>query len=83
MAEENVIKIGALAKDLQLKTKDITNLLKDRTGVTKASSASLTEEEADVLIDAVAFNADVKDIDDLLRGDIIIYDEEAEKKAAA
>ena len=49
----NKYKLGDLAKDLDLQTKDIVNILKDKTGNERASGAILELEELDIIFQTV------------------------------
>ena len=49
----NKYKLGDLAKDLDLQTKDIVSILKDKTGNERASGAILELEELDIIFQTV------------------------------
>ncbi|MEA4833138.1 MAG: translation initiation factor IF-2 [Oscillospiraceae bacterium] len=82
MSEERIIKVGALAKDLQAKPKDIITVLKDQTGIVKTTSASLDEKDVNVILDWYSKKTQIPDIDKYLKGELYITSPAAERARA-
>ncbi|MBE6551642.1 MAG: translation initiation factor IF-2 [Ruminococcaceae bacterium] len=69
---EEIVKIGELAKELKLKSKDIVEILKNTTGAVKTVSSSLTNEEADIVIVDLAKDDQSLDVDAYIKGELLL-----------
>ncbi len=75
-------KISTLAKDLGLKSKEITELLAARGVEGKSTSSSLSAAEFDIVFETLTKSAQISGIDDYLFGDTYIPTAAPAKKAA-
>ena len=62
MIENFKYKINSAATDFGIAVKDISAIIKDYTGAEKKSGASLTEEETNILFDALTQKNAVKNL---------------------
>ena len=74
-------KITQLAKDLGIKSKEITELMTARGMECKTTQKTLTAHEFDIVFEVLTRAAQVKGIDDYLFGDTYIPTKAPEKKA--
>lgn len=74
-------KITQLAKDLGIKSKEITELMTARGMECKTTQKTLTAGEFDIVFEALTRAAQIKGIDDYLFGDTYIPTKAPEKKA--
>ena len=74
------IKLANLAKDLNLKNKDLIDIL-NAGGFPKGSSASLEPDEFSYLIDQLTRKNQVSGFDDYLNGKTVIIDDRIESAA--
>ena len=73
-------KIATLAKDLGIKSKEITELLTARGVECKTTQKSLSEAEFDLVFETLTRASQITGIDDYLFGDTYIPTASAEKK---
>ena len=73
-------KITQLAKDLGIKSKEITELMTARGMECKTTQKTLTVGEFDIVFEALTRAAQIKGIDDYLFGDTYIPTKAPEKK---
>ena len=79
----SMFRISQLAKDLGLKTKELTEKL-DELGVSvKSTSASLEPDEVNLLFESLSKEAKIKDIDGYLRGKTVITLPESSEESAS
>ena len=76
-------KVASLAKDLGIKSKQITELMTARGMECKTTQKSLDAKEFDVIFDALTRAKQIKNIDDYLFGDTYIPTEVLTPKVAA
>ena len=78
----SMFRISQLAKDLGMKTKELTEKLNEIGVPTKNTSASLEADEVNLLFESLSKGAEIKDIDGYLRGKTVItLPESSEEKA--
>ena len=63
----NLLKLNQLAKDMNMKAKDITGVLEEK-GVAVKSQKPLEPAEFDILFDTLTKNNQIKTIEDYLDG---------------
>ncbi len=84
----SMFRISQLAKDLGLKTKELSDKLNELGISQKSTSASLEPDEVNLLFESLSKDAEIKDIEGYLHGKTVITDEsesleEKERQAKA
>ena len=77
-----MFRISQLAKDLGLKTKELTEKLNELGVSTKNTSASLEPDEVNLLFESLSKDSEIKDIDGYLRGKTVITLPESPEESA-
>lgn len=78
----SMFRISQLAKDLGLKTKELTEKLNELGVSTKNTSASLEPDEVNLLFESLSKDSEIKDIDGYLRGKTVITLPESSEESA-
>ena len=78
----SMFRISQLAKDLGLKTKELTEKLNELGVSTKNTSASLEPDEVNLLFESLSKDSEIKDIDGYLRGKTVITLPESPEESA-
>ena len=78
----SMFRISQLAKDLGLKTKELTEKLNELGVSTKNTSASLEPDEVNLLFESLSKVSEIKDIDGYLRGKTVITLPESPEESA-
>ena len=78
----SMFRISQLAKDLGLKTKELTEKLIELGVSTKNTSASLEPDEVNLLFESLSKDSEIKDIDGYLRGKTVITLPESPEESA-
>ena len=77
-----MFRISQLAKDLGLKTKELTEKLNELGVSAKNTSASLEPDEVNLLFESLSKDSEIKDIDGYLRGKTVITLPESPEESA-
>ena len=78
----SMFRISQLAKDLGLKTKELTEKLNELGVSAKNTSASLEPDEVNLLFESLSKDSEIKDIDGYLRGKTVITLPESPEESA-
>ena len=78
----SMFRISQLAKDLGLKTKELTEKLNELGVSTKNTSASLEPDEVNLLFESLSKDSEIKDIDGYLHGKTVITLPESPEESA-